>query len=142
MDGMLSGAAAIILAGGQGSRFHSRKQFAPLCGRPMWEYAYEKAASLVGEEQVKVVGVQIPGGATRTESVRNGLRALPAQTQRVVIVEAARPMVTQSDLRQLLEDESPSTTFVRPLVNTVVFRTGEYLNREELYELLTPQSFD
>jgi len=31
---------------------------------------------------------------------------------------------------------------VRPLVNTVVYRNGTYINREELYDLLTPQAFD
>lgn len=31
---------------------------------------------------------------------------------------------------------------MRPLVNTVVFRNGAYVNRDELYELLTPQAFD
>ena len=29
-----------------------------------------------------------------------------------------------------------------PLVNTVVMRTGEYLDRGAMYDLLTPQAFD
>ena len=33
-------------------------------------------------------------------------------------------------------------SFVRPLVNTVVYRDGRYINRDELYDLLTPQAFD
>ena len=43
---------------------------------------------------------------------------------------------------ELLNDESPSVTFVRPLVNTVIFRDGKYINRNELYDMLTPQAFD
>lgn len=41
-----------------------------------------------------------------------------------------------------MEDESPSVTFVRPLVNTVIFKNGQYINRDELYDMLTPQAFD
>lgn len=41
----------------------------------------------------------------------------------------------------LLEDSYPSTSFVMPLVNTVIYRNGSYLNRQELYDLLTPQAF-
>ena len=36
----------------------------------------------------------------------------------------------------------PSSTFVRPLVNTVIYRDGTYVNRNEMYDLLTPQAFD
>ena len=51
-------------------------------------------------------------------------------------------MVTEKQVRQLLNDPHPSVSFVRPLVNTVIFRDGTYINREELYDLLTPQAFD
>lgn len=134
--------SAIILAGGQGERFHGRKQFTPLCGKPMWEYPYTEVVSILGAERVKVVGVDIAGGKTRTQSVINGLGAVSKDTDRILIIEAARPLVTADDLWKLILDEHPSTTFVRPLVNTVVFRDGRYLNRNELYELLTPQAFD
>lgn len=134
--------SAIILAGGQGNRFRGKKQFTTLCGKQMWEYPYAEAVSILGSDRVKVVGIEIPGGRTRTQSVINGLDAVSDDTDRIIIVEAARPLVTAADLRQLILDNSPSTTFVRPLVNTVIFRDGRYLNRNELYELLTPQAFD
>ena len=97
---------------------------------------------IVGKNRIVAVGKDIPGGATRTQSVLKGLEALPQDTQRVAIVEAARPMVTKAQIELLLDDEHPSTSFVRPLVNTVVYRNGVYINREELYDLLTPQAFD
>ena len=88
------------------------------------------------------MGKDIPGGNTRTKSVLNGLKFLPDDTERVVIVEAARPMVTKEQIIELLRDGHPSVSFVRPLVNTVIYRDGRYINRDELYDLLTPQAFD
>ena len=51
-------------------------------------------------------------------------------------------MVTKEQLLQLLDDPFPSSTFVRPLVNTVIYRDGRYVNRNDLYDLLTPQAFN
>jgi len=133
---------AILLAAGKGSRYHEKKQDLIFHGKPLWRYAYETALSVVGKENIVAVGKDLPGGETRTGSVMKGLEALSADVDRVVIVEAARPMVTREQIIQLLADPYPSSTFVRPLVNTVIFRDGTYVNRSELYDLLTPQAFD
>lgn len=133
---------AILLAAGQGSRYHERKQDLMFHGKPLWRYSYETALSVVGEGNIVAVGKDMPGGQTRTGSVRIGLGALPMSVDRVIIVEAARPMVTKEQITQLLEDTYPSSTFVRPLVNTVIFRDGTYVNRNEMYDMLTPQAFD
>ena len=68
--------------------------------------------------------------------------ALDPRTNRVVIAEAARPLVTVGQLKRLLIDSAPSSAYVMPLVNTVVMRDGSYVDRDEMYELLTPQAFD
>ena len=133
---------AVVLAGGRGERFHGQKQFAQLGGTPLWKVVRDKAVTVLGEQNLVVVGVDVPGGETRTQSVVNGLRALDPQTTRVIILEAARPLVRPNQIRELLLAEEPSVSFVMPLVNTVIGRTGQYLNRNELYELLTPQAFD
>lgn len=132
----------ILLAAGLGTRFHGKKQDILFHDKPLWRYAYETALEIVGKENIVAVGKDIPGGATRTESVKIGLGALPKTVDRVIIVEAARPMVTKEQIRQLLDDPHPSSTFVRPLVNTVIYRDGTYVNRNEMYDLLTPQAFD
>lgn len=134
--------SAIILAAGSGTRYHGKKQDIIFHDKPLWRYAYETALEIVGSEHIVVVGKDIPGGKTRTESVLRGMEALPKDTSRVIIIEAARPMVTSEQISQLLDDDHPSTSFVRPLVDTVIFRNGTYLNRNELYDLLTPQAFD
>lgn len=133
---------AVLLAAGKGTRFRGTKQDLEFHGKPIWRYPYELLQRLVDPAHLVAVGKDLPGGATRSQSVLIGLRALPEDTQRVIIVESARPMVTERQLRLLLEDPHPSTSFVTALVDTVVYRTGAYLNREELYDLLTPQAFD
>ncbi len=133
---------AILLAAGSGTRYHGKKQDLEFHGKPLWRYAYETAREVVGHDNIVAVGKDIQGGTTRTGSVMNGLNVLPKEVDRVIIVEAARPMVTRGQIVQLLEDPYPSSTFVRPLVNTVIFRDGTYINRNELYDLLTPQAFD
>lgn len=133
---------AILLAAGQGSRYHGRKQDLMFHGKPLWRYAYDVAIEVVGKGNIVAVGKDIPGGVTRTGSVMNGLEALPSSIDRVIIVEAARPMVTKEQIIQLLEDSFPSSTFVRPLVNTVIYRDGTYVNRNEMYDMLTPQAFN
>lgn len=132
----------IFLAAGLGMRYHGKKQDVIFHGQPLWRYAYNTALAVVGQENIVAVGKDFPGGETRTDSVRIGLAALNKEVNRVIIVEAARPMVTKEQIRQLLDDPYPSSTFVRPLVNTVIYRDGRYVNRNEMYDLLTPQAFD
>ena len=133
---------AVLLAAGRGNRYNDVKQDIEFHGKPVWRYPYDLLLSILGKESVVAVGKDIEGGETRTGSVLNGLKALPEDTDRVIIVEAARPMLTREQVMELLTDSHPSVSFVRPLVNTVIYRDGRYLNRSELYDLLTPQAFD
>ena len=134
--------AALVLAGGKGTRYNGKKQDVLFHDKPLWRFPYETALKIVGKEHIVAVGKDVPGGDTRSLSVYNGLNALPGDTDRVIILEAARPMVTEHQILELLHDEHPSVSFVMPLVNTVIFRSGQYINREELYDLLIPQAFD
>lgn len=134
--------SAILLAAGKGTRYHGTKQDVVFHNKPLWRFAYDIALSVVGKNRIIAVGKDIPGGITRTGSVINGLKAVPVDTERIIIIEAARPMVTKNQILELLNDPYPSSCFVRPLVNTVIYRDGTYINREDLYDLLTPQAFD
>lgn len=134
---------AIVLAAGFSTRYGgAKKQDLEFHGKPLWRYSYETACRVVGQESVVAVGKDMPGGATRTKSVIIGLNALSRDTDRVVILDAARPMVKDSQILQLLENPNPSCTLVRPLVNTPIFRDGTYVNRSEMYDMLVPQAFD
>lgn len=133
---------AIVLAAGQSSRYKEKKTDLIFHGKQLWQYSYERAVEVVGLSNVVVAGKDIPGGKTRTESVIIGLNALPSDIDRVVILDAARPMVTKRQIKELLDNPNPSVTFVRPLVNTPIYRDGRYINRNELYDMLVPQAFD
>ena len=131
---------AVILAAGSGTRFKKKKQFETINGKEMWRHVYDKALHVVNREKIVVVGVDIPGGSTRSRSVYIGLESL-CDCDRVIILEAARPLVTEEQIEKLLNDESASVTFALPLVNTVIGRDGTYYNRDSLFDLLTPQAF-
>ena len=136
---------AIILAGGKGERFGKQKQFIRFIDKPLYQHVYEKANNILPKDNIVVVGVDIEGGITRSFSIINGLKFFINKNQefkKVIILEAARPLVTEEQIKTLLLDKNKSSTFVLPLVNTVIKRDGTYLNRDDLYDLLTPQAFD
>lgn len=130
----------IILAAGKGERFHGKKQNLNFHGKPLWKHVYDTSISIVPAENIVIVGRDILGGETRSESVVNGLKALSKETDRVVIVEAARPLVTKKQLEIILNDTAKSSSFVMPLVNTPIGRDGTYYERNAFYELLVPQA--
>ena len=133
---------AIVLAAGSSTRYGEKKQDLEFHGKQLWRYCYETAMSVVGKDYIVAVGKEFPGGKTRTASVIKGLKALPNDVDRVVILDAARPMVTVAQIKEVLENPNQSVTFVRPLVNTPIFKDGTYVNRSEMYDMLVPQAFD
>lgn len=137
--------AVIELAAGQGTRFGEKKQFIKFQGKPIWKHIYDKVVSIVPKENVVVVGVDIPGGIVRSQSVVNGLNALNQKGknfQRIVIVEAARPLVTKEQLIDIIEDDHKSATYALPLVSTIIKKDGTYLDRNDYYKMSTPVAFD
>lgn len=136
--------SCIILAGGQGSRFGSKKQFIDFKGKELWRHIYDKVTQVIKKEDIVVVGVDINGGITRSGSVINGLQDLKRRGEydRVVILEAARPLVTINQLNDIINDSHYSTTFVLPLVSTIIGKDGTYLNRDDYYKMSTPVAFD
>lgn len=132
---------AIILAGGKGTRFHQQKQFVQLWGKELWRHVYDKACELIPKERIVVVGVDIPGGETRSGSVMNGLNALKG-CEKVLLIEAARPLVTVDQLKELIDYEADSVTFVAPCIDTIIKKDKTYLNRNECLRMQTPQAFD
>lgn len=89
-----------MVAGGAGQRFGGRKQFARLGGRRVIDWAVD-AARAASDGVVVVVpadepddhtdAIVVAGGATRTESVRNGLDRVPTEATIVCVHDAARP---------------------------------------------------
>lgn len=88
------------------------------------------------------------GGETRRDSVRNGLLALPGDTQIVAIHDAARPFVSKAviDATLVSAREHGSGVISTPVVDTIkqIGADGRVssLDRGALRAVQTPQAFD
>ena len=85
-----------------------KKQFIQFHGKELWRYIYDTACEVLPKNRIVVVGVDIPGGSTRSESVKNGLEwiARYRNCNRVVICEAARALVTSKQLQEIIDYKS------------------------------------
>ena len=99
----------VVVAGGSGARFGGAKQYADIGGQRMLDRSVDVAvgcsagvvavvpAADVSSESA-VLGargaVTVAGGSTRSESVRAGLAAVPADATIVCVHDAARPFAT------------------------------------------------
>lgn len=139
----MSNIYAIILAAGKGTRFHCQKQFLEFHGKPLWKHLYDTVASVLPATNIIVVGVDVRG-VTRSESVKKGLQWVHAQgdCERVVILEAARTLVTKAQVEQIIETKAKSVCYVKPVVDTVILKDKIYLNRQDCLHLVSPQAFD
>jgi 2-C-methyl-D-erythritol 4-phosphate cytidylyltransferase len=99
----------IVVAAGSGTRFGGAKQFTSLGAGTVVDWAVRE----VGKWSDGVVVVvppgstlsngQVEGGATRSESVRNGLNAVPAEATIVCVHDAARPFVTEAVFARVVD---------------------------------------
>lgn len=121
-----------------------KKQFIQFHGKELWRYIYDTACEVLPKNRIVVVGVDIPGGSTRSESVKNGLEwiARYRNCNRVVICEAARALVTSKQLQEIIDYKSPSCCYVNPVVDTIILTDKTYLNRSDCRHLVSPQAFD
>jgi 2-C-methyl-D-erythritol 4-phosphate cytidylyltransferase len=135
---------AVILAGGKGIRFGKQKQFIEFHGKELWRHIYDTLSEVLPSGHIVVVGVDIQGGSTRNGSVKNGLDCIAEKgnCDRVVILEAARALVTKVQLEQIIKSDSPSICYVNPVVDTVITLDKQYLTRSECRYLVSPQAFD
>lgn len=85
------------------------------------------------------------GGATRQQSVRNGLAALPAEIGRILVHDGARPLVTAEIIDRCLDGIDrhgaviaavPVKDTLKEVEQTAVLRT---VDRERLWQAQTPQ---
>lgn len=133
----MSSFSCIVLAAGNGNRFGSKKQFFEYKGKSLWEYVDDVCSQVSND--VVVVGVDVPGGSVRQESVYNGLQKI--RYDRVVIAEAARPGVTADQIMELGFLDHPSVSYAVPSVDTIYYN-GKHLIRSFCYRLQLPQAFD
>lgn len=145
---------AIIVAAGSGSRFGGLKQLEMLGGSSILDRSVQAMGcpgrsivvlpeSLV--DSTTVAGADcVAGGASRSSSVRAGLAALGPSAKRVLIHDAARPLVTDEVVARVLVglDRAPAVIPVVPVSDTLRTRDGEPLDRADFVAVQTPQGFD
>ena len=167
----------IVVAGGSGTRMGVKlpKQFLPLDGVPIlirtiqkflpkeggfplvlvlpekhWEL-YEKISLTFFTRQQRESITLSPGGATRTQSVFNGIQTLISQLDQpdnylVAIQDAVRPFVTEKiieDSFQLAEQHGASVVCV-PVKSSLRMKTdsgSKAVDRSGFYHVQTPQTF-
>ncbi len=165
----MPGTLALVVAAGRGSRFGARlpKQYAILAGRPVLRHALEAFRRHPGIDAVQAVihpddrdiyaaatqGLGLPdavaGGATRQDSVRNGLLALaPRAPTRVLIHDGARPLIGAAVIDRVLDglDQAPGAIAALPVIDTLKRgdaggRITATLERTGLWRAQTPQGF-
>jgi 2-C-methyl-D-erythritol 4-phosphate cytidylyltransferase/2-C-methyl-D-erythritol 2,4-cyclodiphosphate synthase len=163
----MSSIAALIVAAGQGQRAGGPipKQFQPLLGLPVLRRTAmafalpeiqflqivtssdrhtETEAALDGQAHLPFA----IGGATRQDSVRNGLEALaPYGPEFVLVHDAARPLVSATLIRRVVDALKQGAPAAIPLVAVADTLkrddAGQWttVQRDALYRAQTPQGF-
>ena len=157
---------AIVVAAGAGVRMGAPvpKALMPLAGRPMLAWSLDALRACPRVEAVVVVappGMEasvaevagpdatvVPGGDSRAESVREGLRAAPPGAALVLVHDAARPLATPQLIDAVLDgvEGADGAIAAAPAADTLK-RAGEggliegTVPRQGLWGAQTPQAF-
>jgi 2-C-methyl-D-erythritol 4-phosphate cytidylyltransferase len=149
---------AVVVAAGHGARFGGPKQLQLLGDRRIVDHAVDAARAacdlvvlvVPADADWSVAGVlAVTGGATRSESVRAGIAALPADADIVVVHDAARPLADVAMFERVIaavRDGADGAVPGVPIVDTVkrVDPDGTVIAtvpREGLAGVQTPQAF-
>lgn len=144
----------IVVGAGSGSRFGAPKQLADLGGRRVLDWSLDAARAtsdgvvvvLPGELAQAEGGVV--GGATRSESVRNGLAAVPDEADVIIVHDAARPLASTALFHAVIEAVvagADAAIPALPVTDTLKRVEGdlvdETVDRAGLVAVQTPQAF-
>lgn len=99
----------VVVGGGSGQRFGRPKQYEMLGDERVIDRS-RRIADLAGDGVVVVVPPEdalreggVPGGATRSESVRAGIAAVPAEATVICVHDAARPLADLALYRRVVD---------------------------------------
>jgi 2-C-methyl-D-erythritol 4-phosphate cytidylyltransferase len=149
---------AVVVAAGRGERFGGPKQRRLIAGRTVVERSVSTArdvcdgvvAVLPPDDDREVAGadVIVPGGETRSASVRAGLAAVPADAEVIVVHDAARPLAAPQLWRAAIaaiRAGADAALCAVPVTDTIKRvhgdRVAATLDRGELVAVQTPQAF-
>lgn len=162
---------AIIVAAGSGKRFGATtpKQFLEINRKPVIIHTLEKFEQCrkidqiilvlssietknflqaINKYSIKKLSKIVAGGATRADSVFNGLKAIQPNSKTIVAVhDGARPLVTPAEISRTIEkaEADGAACLAAKITDTIKKVSGdkvvETINRNQLCRALTPQCF-
>lgn len=145
----------VVVAAGSGNRFGRLKQYEPLAGQRVLDWSIAAARSVADgivlvvpadslAESEPAVDVVVPGGDTRSASVRAGLAAVPADAEVVLVHDGARPLADHGLFRSVVDAVLAGADAAVPVVeviDTVCDARGLAVDRSGLRSVQTPQGF-
>jgi 2-C-methyl-D-erythritol 4-phosphate cytidylyltransferase len=145
----------IVVAAGSASRFGQPKQYQPLGDRRVLDWSLRAASSssdgvalVVPPEHVDdlepLADLVVAGGTTRSESVRAGLAAVPADAEVILIHDGARPLASPdlfADVTTAVWNGAVAVVPAMPVIDTVRSHTSGLVDRRDLVVVQTPQAF-
>lgn len=167
----------ILPAAGRSARFGGsgpKKPFVPLAGKAVWLHAAERfldrpdvvaVAIVVAQEdrefflekfggQLAMKGISVvAGGAERSDSVQNGLAALPPEADFVAIHDAARPCIDAATIERTFQAAFQGGAAIAAIPSTSTLKKAKggqgdssptiqmTLPRDEVWLAQTPQVF-
>ena len=159
----------LIVAAGSGQRFGGAlpKQYQDLAGKPLLRHCLETFAAHPGITGIQVainpdhrglydqatrglphLLAPIPGGASRQDSVLNGLEHLAGQKPDLVLIhDAARPLVDAGIITRTIEalGKHHAVLVAVPVFDTIKREknghVGDTVDRRDLWRAQTPQAF-
>ena len=152
------GVGAIVVAAGRGDRFGAAKQFLELGGTRLVDRAVVACSGSCDAVVVVLpadvawdgpaVHAAVSGGATRSDSVRAGLAALPPTVEVVLVHDAARPLASRAifdavidAIRAGADAAVPALPVPDTLKRVDGARVIETVARDDLVAVQTPQAF-
>ncbi|MFT7248853.1 MAG: 2-C-methyl-D-erythritol 4-phosphate cytidylyltransferase [Algoriphagus sp.] len=167
---------SVIVAGGSGSRMKSviAKQFLPLRNKPILSHTIEKFLAIDGNHVVVVLPKSdlifwneiiqsnktlkqallqgriknVIGGATRFQSVQNGLNAIESKVGLVAIHDGVRPFVSIEKIIEAFSEAEVKNSAVLAVPSKDSIRkenpdgSNEIMDRNEIKLIQTPQTFN
>ncbi|MEY3699768.1 MAG: 2-C-methyl-D-erythritol 4-phosphate cytidylyltransferase [Actinomycetota bacterium] len=145
----------IVVAAGSGARFGGPKQFSILGDRRVLDWSVETAKAVSAGVVVVLPPTEaereggVAGGATRSESVRRGLAAVPHDATIICVHDAARPFASAHLYREVIAQVhggadgavpalAVTDTIKQVNVQNIVVATPD---RSTLVAVQTPQAF-
>ena len=145
----------VVVAAGSGARFGGPKQFAMVGDQRVLDWSVAAAQSVSAGVVVVLPEADaareggVVGGATRSESVRRGLAAVPLEATIICVHDAARPFASEHLFREVVAAVRSGADGAVPALavtdtikqvdaHNVVISTP---NRDSLVAVQTPQAF-